>query len=54
MPISQIRSPNQGERPVDSRSKKAKRALERSNIGLFYSEKPVAAKTYCDAYHSAS
>ena len=32
MPTSQMRSPNQGERPVVSRSKKAKRALERSNI----------------------
>src|SRR5215211_1766418 len=33
MPTSQIRSPNHGESPVVSMSKKAKRALERSNIG---------------------
>src|SRR6266508_1816877 len=32
IPTSQMRSPNQGESPVVSRSKKAKRALERSNI----------------------
>jgi len=42
MPTSQMRSPNQGERPVVSKSRKAKRQLVRSNMARFYPLPPEA------------